>query len=488
MFDKSVSKNALFNMLNRFLTILFPLIIISYVSRILGASGVGFVSSAQNFSTYFTMCAALGIPSYGVRAIAQVAKNKELSDKVFTELYTINLISTIICSVVYIIFLNFMDLDYFSYNLYLLFSILVIFNVFNIEWVYQGFEEYKYITVRNFIIKCVSLIFLFIFVKNENDIMGYGLIVCFGTVGNYILNMVNLHNYVNFNFHSLNLKSHISPIFIFFASVVAIEIYSLLDVTMLTYMTNSSCVGYYSNSTKIVKTIAGTLTAISAVLLPRLSLYFSMNDYKKIKKISYQFLMVTFILTIPCTIGLYVLSDQVVVFFLGNEFIPSIQTIKILTFLIIFMPLSGGVFCQLLLTAEKEKEYLLSVSMGAIFNIILNLTMISKWQQNGAAFASVLSEVAVCFFMIYFSRSIIKINILIKDVVQLTIANGIMFLILEIMMKLFEGFAISIVIKLIIEVTVGGAIYFLVLLFLKNAFCIEIVNKIRKKFSHLSLH
>lgn len=482
--EKSISKNAVFNMLNRFLTVIFPLVIISYVSRILGASGVGVVSSAQNFSTYFTMAAALGIPSYGIRAIAQASKNKQMSDKVFTELYIINLISTCICVIIYIFFLNFMNLDNISRKLYLLFSILVIFNIFNIEWVYQGFEEYKYITVRNFIIKCISLTLLFVFVKNEKDVMGYGIIVCFGTVGNYVLNMVNVNKYVKFNFHSINLRRHISPILTFFASVVAIEIYSLLDVTMLTHMTNSYFVGYYSNSTKIVKTVAGTLTAISAVLLPRLSLYFSLNDYKKIKKTSYQFLMITFILTIPCTIGLYLLSDQAVILVLGNEFIPAIQTVKILTFLIICMPLSGGVFCQLLLTAGKEKEYLVSVALGALLNVILNLIMIPRLQQNGAAFASILSEIAVCSLMIYFSRKVIKINISVRNALQLIVANVCMFIMLKLIIKLMDSLVISIAIKLAIEVIVGGLVYFLILMLVKNEYSMEIINRIRNKFVH----
>lgn len=478
--EKSISKNAIFNMLNRFLTVIFPLVIISYVSRILGASGVGCVSSAQNFSTYFTMIAALGIPSYGVRAIAQTRNNKKMSDKVFTELYIINLISTCICVIIYMIFLKFMNLDNLSRKLYLLFSILVVFNVFNIEWVYQGFEEYKYITIRNFVIKCSSLVLLFVFVKTEKDVIGYGIIVCFGTVGNYLLNMVNLNKYVKFNFNSINLIQHILPVLTFFGSVVAIEIYSLLDVTMLTHMTNSYYVGYYSNSTKIVKTIAGTLTAISAVLLPRLSLYYSLNDYKKIKKTSYQFLMITLILAIPSVIGLYLLADQAVILVLGNEFIPSIQTIRILTFLIICMPLSGGIFCQLLLTVGKEKEYLISVSMGAFLNMILNYIMISKWYQNGAALASVLSEVVVSALMIYFSRKIIKLNLMIRHIAQLAVANGSMYVVLKIMIRFTNNLSIPIIIRLAIEVLFGGLVYILILFLMKNEYCMEIIYKLTK--------
>ena len=55
---KSVSKNSAFSMMNKGLSVIFPLVTVSYISRVLGASGVGEVSSAQNLATYFRMAAA----------------------------------------------------------------------------------------------------------------------------------------------------------------------------------------------------------------------------------------------------------------------------------------------------------------------------------------------------------------------------------------------------------------------------------------------
>ena len=105
MMQKSLAQNALFNMLYKALTVIFPLVTVSYVSHILGASGIGQVSSAQNFVTYFTMVASLGIPTYGVRAIAKkrIHNNKKLTDEVFSELFIINACATTISLISYII-------------------------------------------------------------------------------------------------------------------------------------------------------------------------------------------------------------------------------------------------------------------------------------------------------------------------------------------------------------------------------------------------
>ena len=93
---KSVSKNSAFSMINKGLSVVFPLVTVSYISRVLGAAGIGEVSSAQNLATYFSMAAALGIPSYGVRAIAQSKRDENSCNKTFSELFTINFISSII--------------------------------------------------------------------------------------------------------------------------------------------------------------------------------------------------------------------------------------------------------------------------------------------------------------------------------------------------------------------------------------------------------
>ena len=193
---KSVSRNSAFSMINKGLSVVFPLVTVSYISRVLGAAGIGEVSSAQNLATYFSMAAALGIPSYGVRAIAQSKRDENSCNKTFSELFAINLISSIIATVVYLITVFCFKINNSNTALALIFSSIIVFNVINIEWVYQGYEEYEYIMIRSFVIKIVSLLLLFIFVRRKSDLVAYAFIICFGSIGNYVLNFINLKRYV----------------------------------------------------------------------------------------------------------------------------------------------------------------------------------------------------------------------------------------------------------------------------------------------------
>ena len=164
---KSVSRNSAFSMINKGLSVVFPLVTVSYISRVLGAAGIGEVSSAQNLATYFSMAAALGIPSYGVRAIAQSKRDENSCNKTFSELFTINFISSIIATVLYLIPAFCFRINNSNTALALIFSSIIVFNIINIEWVYQGYEEYEYIMIRSLVVKIVSLLLLFVFVRKK---------------------------------------------------------------------------------------------------------------------------------------------------------------------------------------------------------------------------------------------------------------------------------------------------------------------------------
>lgn len=463
--EKSVEKNAFFNVINKGANLLFPLITVAYLSRKLGPGGIGEVSAAQNLTAYFTMFAALGIPSYGVRAISQTRKDVQKCNETFSALFLINLLSTV-CSVFVYFAVLWMVRDHYDATLSLIFSSLIIFNVANVEWLYAGFEEYQYITIRSIFIKIVSLILMFLLVTDSTDVAWYAAIVCFGTCGNYLLNVINLRKYVTLSFRNITIKQHIAPIVVFFASVVAIDLYSLLDVTMLTMMEDKVSVGYYTNATKIVKMISGVLTSITAVLMPRFSYYYAEGSYEKIKEIGQRFLNITLLLGLPACLGVTLLSDQIVTFLLSDAFLPTAKAIQILAPMIILMPLSGGVFCQLLISSGEEKKYFWCVLLGAAVNVLLNGILIPGFSFHGAAVASVFSETIVTGSMVALSTRVIKIPVDWGEIFKLLFATAVMAISLAAIQRVLE-FRISYIVLLLAEVAFGMAVYFAVLLVTK---------------------
>ena len=262
----------------------------------------------------------------------------------------------------------------------------------------------------------------------------------------------------------------------FFGSVIAIELYSLIDITMLSYTCSSDVVGYYSNASKIVKMLANTITGIGAVMLPRLSMCFAEKKIEDIQIIVKNFFNVTLTIAIPAAVGISLISQEIVTLLFGTEFMPAVPTIMILSPLIILMPLSGGVFGQLLLTSNNERKYLLCVGAGAGLNCILNYFFIYFWKHNGAAFASVLTEALVNIFMIIFSLKIIKIEIDKKEIGKTIFAAFIMAtLLLVLNMVCIE---LPAIVAIIVKVLLAMGIYFITLYFTKQKFVCGMIQNI----------
>lgn len=420
--NSSVAINGLFFAGYRVLNILFPLITSVYVARVLLPSGTGRVAYAQNVVTYFTLLASLGLPTYGTREIARNLSSEEKYNETFFELISINTISTTICAIAYYTLCFTIPSFRNDLQLYLVAGLAIVLNYFNIDWLYQGREEYKYIAIRGFLIKALSVVLLFLVVKEQSDYVAYAGIYCLVLGGNNLVNCIGLKRRVHFAKRKLNLRTHLKPIIILFATTVAIELYTMLDTTMLGIMCSDQVVGYYSYAMKTTKIIITVLTAATTVLLPRLSstYHVSRDRYKSLANKGIAFL---FSISIPISVYMYFNAYDIVVFLYGNHYENAVETLKILALLIPFISFSTYLGAQILCSANCEKDMLIAVSIGAITNILMNAVLIPRFYQNGAAIASVASEFIVMLCDAYFVKQIIELRIPAK-VVMVTVITS----------------------------------------------------------------
>lgn len=414
--NNSVAINGLFFAGYRVLNILFPLISSVYVARVLLPSGTGRVAYAQNVVTYFTLLASLGLPTYGTREIARNLSFEERYNEIFFELVSINTISTTICVIAYYTLCFAIPSLRNDLQLYLVAGLAIVLNYFNIDWLYQGREEYKYIAIRGFLIKALSVVLIFFVVKEQSDYVAYAGIYCLVLGGNNFVNCIGLKRRIHFTNSRLDLKRHLKPILILFATTIAIELYTMLDTTMLGIMCSNQVVGYYSYAMKTTKIIITVLTAATTVLLPRLSstCHTSKERYKSLANNGIEFL---FSVSIPISIYMYFNAYDIVVFLYGNHYENAVETLKILTLLIPFVSFSTYLGAQILCSANCEKDMLVAVSIGAITNILMNAVLIPRFYQNGAAIASVVSEFIVMLCDAYFVKRKIKLHIPAKSVI-----------------------------------------------------------------------
>ena len=409
--NRKIAKNSIYNVIYKVFSVLFPLVTTSYVSKILLAEGVGKVAYAQTIVTYFATLAALGIPQYGIKAIAQSGDVSSERSKTFSELFIINLISTLSWILVYYTFVN--SYYYFAdrKTLFNVMGLLLILNIINVDWFFQGIEKYSYIATRSIIVKLLSLVLMFIFVKTSDDFVIYGLILCLATAGNYLFNIFNIHNYVHLQINGIELKKHFKPVLVLLASAVATEIYTMLDTVMIEYFHGEIYVGYYSNVVKVVRVLYTMVIAMVSTFYPQISRYLNENKPDESNRLLTIGIKIIMMVAIPISVGIFMLADSGVFILLGKEFYPSITTLRILSVLVTVFSFAYFLGHIILMSTGNENKILLSTIAGAILNCCLNLLLIPSLKHNGAAIASVASEILVTCMLIYNARNYFKLSI-----------------------------------------------------------------------------
>lgn len=439
--------------------------------------GIGKVTFTNSISAYFLMFASLGIPLYGIREVAKIRDNREKLEKTTSEIFLLNTITTVIVILLYFISL---DLGYLGKEKSLLeiMSLNIFLTFLGVEWFYQGIEEYRYITIRSIIFRVLSLILIFTLVKSKNDYVIYAGITILSTVGSNILNFIKLRSFTKLSFKNLNIKRHLKPILTIFSMNIAISIYTNLDNVMLGYKSTEVSVGLYSSGIKLVKLVLGIVTSLGAVMLPRISNYIHNgmeNELKNLLDKAFKFII---LLSLPCFLGLYLTSEEIILIFSGEGFKNAIPTMQYLTPIIIFIALSNFIGIQILYPRGEEKKVLISVIVGAIVNFSLNWILIPRYAQNGAAISTTIAEGLVLLIQIilgYKYLKFIKFNFEFFKAIIATIFMGIMIIIFN------KYYVVNIYLSLLVKILIGGGSYLIALIVLKDKFIYEIFNKILKR-------
>lgn len=424
---KSLSKGGVYYLIYNVLNMAFPFLTGMYVARILLSENIGIVGAAQNVSRYFVILAFLGIPTYGLREISKVRDNQQERSKLFSELYVINLISTIVFLIAYLILIFAVPEYRRQLPLYLIVGIAIALNAFNISWLFEGMEQFQFISIRNIIFKGVSFLFLVLFVKSDDDVLMYALVTVVGTAGNYIVNMFYAPRYVKFTLKDLDLRRHMKSILYLVVVNLAIELYSLVDITMMNFMCpDKTCIAYYKYAIAIKVMLLQIVNTFTMVLVPRISYYYKEGKLDDFNKLLSKALKMIMICAIPMIVGIYFTADTLIVKIYGEQYIVSATLLKVLSLLLFISPVGYLLGSRVLLASNHENRMVISVGCGAIVNIIGNTLLIPRYAEYGAAIASVFSEIVVMAVYVTMGKKYFKLNGILPSAIKILTAAALM--------------------------------------------------------------
>ncbi|TDW47116.1 O-antigen/teichoic acid export membrane protein [Flavobacterium sp. 270] len=484
MNDKSIRYNYFLNVSRIGFGILVGLFTMPYVNRAIGVESLGKIEYVNSIIAYFVLFSALGIPMYGIRETANKGKDIAARTKLVLELLCILLITSIISYVV--LFLYVINIDSLQHLklLIVIMSSSIFFSNIGIEWFYQGIEDQKYITIRFFVVRIVSLILLFLFVKSPNDYINYGIIVVLSTVGGNIFNILYLRKHLDLKgikFKDLNLKKHFKPVLTIFIASISVSIYVQLDILLLGSLKGNQAVGYYAMANKLVRFVVILITTLGTVLLPRLS-YLINNDKDQyliyIKKSLNYFLIIAF----PFSILFFTLAKDFTLLMGGISFAPSILTMKILSPIIVIVSIAYFIGYLVLYPQGKENIYTIAVILSAVLSVVANFFLIPIMGHIGAAIVAVLSELlGIIIMIIFYYKELSKLKLLNISLLYYIISSTLMFLIIS----LISYLGLSPFINLVISSASGFLTFYLFLYLIKEEIVSSVICDLRSKFIKL---
>lgn len=375
---------------------LITLVIGALTARYLGTIGLGSINYIYSFIALFMSVATLGLDNITIKAIIDDRENvgQTLGTIIGMKLMAATISAVCIDIIVY--FTNPGDTTIFICAV--LQSALLIFQAFeSINYWYQSLLKSKVtviVTLCSFILTNIYKIVLLVLGKSiiwfsfsytlDYIIMAILLITVY---------IVNKNQKFSFSFKKAKKLFKQSYSFIF--SGVCVALYGQVDKIMIKEILDVSQVGLYQPALSIANMWVFVLSAIIASASPIIMETKKINQIDYEKKMSQLYSAIIWI-GIAASIVISLLAKYIVLLLYGNEFLQAQEPLRIVVWYTIFAYL--GVAQNIWLICENKQKYVpLLAGLGAVTNIILNYFLIPVWGINGAAIASLASQIMANF-------------------------------------------------------------------------------------------
>lgn len=456
---KSVGLNAVINGFKTILSLIFPLITYPYITRVLQVEAIGQYNFSRSFVNYFYLIAALGVSTYAIREGAQYRDDRERLSKFASDIFSINIFSTIISYLLLYIVIFLSSIVHQNSAIIYILSISMVFTTLGCEWILSIYEEYLYIAIRTIVCLLLSLILMFLFVKTKNDVKIYAAIIVLSQSGANIVNYFEAKKRCNIRFRrNRDALIHLRPIFVLCASSIATTVYVNSDIVVLGFMSSDYHVGIYTISSKVYSIIKQALSAMIIVSIPRFSWLIGQNDIEGYNRLANKIINVLITLVFPCAVGLFALSKNVILTVSTMDYITAVIPLRILCVALLFCMFTWFFTSCILIPHRMEKCVLISTIVAASTNVILNIILIPYLHESAAALTTVIAE-ATSFIICYIkSRNLARLRINLNTVLSIIVGSIVVYGICVAFNRSFDSYFIAMVCAFIVSVPVYAGI------------------------------
>ena len=469
-------KNYIYNVLYQMFLIIVPLITAPYLTRVLTSDSLGIYDYVNSVVSIITTIGLLGLQSYGYRQIAYFRDDSKKVNEEFSTIFQLRIGLLLVITVFYL--LAIFRLEYKVY--FGIQYVLIVAQFLDVSWVFIGFEDLKIVSLRNFLAKFITVIGIFLLIKDDDDLWVYFALFAFTTLLTTLSVFPLSKRYVKYQHISIKKSiGHLMPTIKLFIPQVATLLYLQFDKIMLKQITGStSQVAYYSYAEKIINIPLAVITALGTVMMPRLANLYSNNEKEEIELYLKRTITFAMFLAIPMMVGLSAIAKNFIPWYLGKEYMASAIAIIILSPICVLNALTNILGAQYLTAVNQTRVLTIAYYGSAFINLGLNAILIPRYGYVGAAIATVVCSFASFIIQYAYVKKDIEIKGIYIQVIKNIIASTIMAFVIHFVGK---GGEISSQ-TTFWQVISGFMSYIIVAFILKDEILLYIIKKLKCSF------
>lgn len=472
-----ILKNYIYNIVYQVLILFIPIFLSPYLAKTLGAEKLGIYGYIYSICNIISAVGLVGTYNYGIRQVAYFRDNNKNREDTFSEIFGLRIILGILCLCLYISVAIFSKYE----KEFIYFIGWLIATIIDPSWFFIGIEDMKPTILKNFFVKVISIVCIVIFVKGKDDLCLYIMIMSLSMFISTTILLIQTKRYIKqIKLTTRNFFTNIKGSILLFLPQIAIILYLQMGKILIEQITSDTkAIAYYDMAEKIVTIPLTFITVLSTVMMPRIANCYINNDKKSITNLIKRAGQFSMMLAIPLFVSIIISAKNLIPWFLGNEFLPTIEIIIIMSPLIILNSLIGISGNQYFTATNQTVILMRAYFIALIFNIIFNYILISYLGGKGAAFTITITVFISVLIQYWYLNKQIGIKSFINYLFNYILKS----IPMAISLYIVSFLDISNIKITFTQFFIGCIIYMLTLLVCKDETFKFIINSLTKKMS-----
>jgi PST family polysaccharide transporter len=398
--SNKVLKNFSYLGIVQLLNYALPLITIPIVSRALGVDKIGLVNYIMSYTMYFTLLVAYSFSWTAIRKLAVINDLNYTFSLVFKSQLLLFTGSTII----YFCCLYSIP-DLVANKTLALFAYLsVVAVIFEKTWVYQYKQELSMVAVVTVIFKLLSVLVIFLWVKQKHDYLFYALILN----GVQILTNITLFIVALVKYKIKLIQTSLADIWNFlkegktlFYSSVVINLYTATSVLLLGVYCTPRDVGLFTSATKVVDIAKNFVCMpLTQIIYPIVAQKIAENREQGVLYVK-QLMPIFNVLAAIIFLGMIVFGPFAIRILFGQEFLQAIPMLWILSITLVLILYSTVFGVLLMVNLGLDHLFFKNQLFVAILSVLLTVAILPYGSGMTSAIILVVSECLITGYQYY---------------------------------------------------------------------------------------